>query len=88
MERDKVIDAVDGEREYQTDMAARGDNHVVPRISLGDTITAMQYNLDAARSEWYTSRKPHENAMHFVRKIAALAIQAGEQYGMPRREGY
>jgi hypothetical protein len=88
MERDQVIDAVDGEREYQNDQAAAGTGHVVPDISLGDTISAMQFNLNRARDAWYNGRYPHEAAMAYMRKLAALAVQAGEKYGMPRREGY
>ncbi len=28
---------------------------------------------------------PYEKSMQYLRKIAALCVQAGEQYGMPNR---
>ena len=88
MERDKVIDAIDGEREYQNDMAKTDGSHVVPDISLGDTLAAIQHNVNMALGAWYSGLSPHEASMQYLRKIAALAVQAGEKYGMPRREGY
>lgn len=88
MDRTDVIDAVDGEREYQNDQAKEGVGHVVPDISLGDTLAAIQYNLNLALEEWYGGREPHAPAMDYLRKVAGLAVQAGEKYGMPRRQGY
>ena len=88
MERYQVIDAIDGEREYQNDQADEGTGHVVPDISLGDTLSAIRYNLEKAQDAWYQGRFPHAQSMVYIRKIAALSVQAGEKHGMPRREGY
>lgn len=80
----KVLDIIMAERQYQKDMEARGTTHVV-EIGMGSILLAMEENLRKAREAWYNGRTPHRNTMTYVRKVAALAIQAGEKFGVPRR---
>lgn len=89
MTRESVYGAVDGERKYQY-LSARDGEHpdMKPVLSVGETLLAMEHNLAAARREWYHGADNHEYAMNYIRKITALGVQAGENFGMPRREGY
>ena len=85
-ERISVYNAIDSERDYQEKMksdTSRPD--MIPDLHIGDTIAAIQYNLDSARIAWYQGSVPHKEAMEFLRKIAGLVVQAGEEYGIPKR---
>lgn len=86
MKRDDVFKAIDEERAYQEASAADDERpDMVPQLSVGDTLTAIQYNLAKANEAWYIGSVPHKEAMQYLRKIAALCVQAGEHHGMPRR---
>lgn len=86
MDRDLVFAAIIGERHYQDRMTARSDRpDMVEEMSMGDILTAMSVNLRRAEALWYSNAKPHQEAMEFVRKVAGLAVKAGEQFGMPFR---
>lgn len=87
MERKEVYKSIDSERDYQNRMTAdptRPD--MVENMSMGDIISAIEFNLERTRSFWYVGSKPHPEAMVFIRKIAGLCVKAGEQFGMPERE--
>ena len=90
MDRNVVYKALDTEREYQDEMIAsdaRAD--MVDNFSLGQAILAMEHLLAEARSFWYVDN-PQENfqtTMHRIRKVAGVAVQMGEKYGMPDRDG-
>ena len=58
---------------------------MIEDLHVGDTITAIQYNLNIAREEWYKGSVPHQETMEYLRKVAGLIVQAGEKYGMPSR---
>lgn len=82
----EVIDAIVGERNFQDEMVANTDRpDMIEDLHVGDTIAAMQYNLDLARVAWYQGSAPHQGAMEYLRKVCALGVQAGEKYGMPPR---
>ena len=87
MHRHDVYSVIDGERSYQEAKAvdpSRSD--IISDLHVGDTITAIRYNLDKAMEAWYSGSVPHKDAMEYLRKIAALCVQAGERYGMPDRK--
>lgn len=89
MERQDVYKAIDSERDYQEEMTRnefRPD--MISDLHLGDTIAAMQYNLDLARVNWYQGAVPHTTAMEFIRKVCALGVQIAEKQGMPSRSIY
>jgi hypothetical protein len=86
MNRLSVYSAIDSERDYQDNLIARLDRpDMIPDLHIGDTLSAIQYNLDKAREAWYKGSVPHEEAMEYLRKIAGLCVQAGENYGMAKR---
>jgi hypothetical protein len=89
MTRAEVYDVIDGERDYQrSEILNPNRPDMVPQLSVGETIVAIEKTLDDARRHWYHGANEHPAAMADLRKIAGLAVQAGENYGMPRREGF
>lgn len=86
MKRDEVYQVIDGERNYQESQKLVDESHVVEEFPLSSAMEAIRYNLDKANQAWYNEQKPYENAMEYVRKIAAICVQMGESYGMPPRE--
>ena len=86
MQRIEVYYALDTEREFQDRQTADPSRpDMVESMSMGDILSAMQVNLDKARFTWYRDTDPYGPTMTFLRKVAALAVKAGEQFGMPER---
>ena len=86
MSREKVIYAIISEREYQDNCIKKGGTHIVKEFPLGSALSAIQHKLDMARACWYGDITPHKATMVELRKIAAICIQMGEQFGMPKRD--
>lgn len=87
MNRDEVLKVISDERDYQikmTNETTRPDMN--PEMSMGDLLSAMEVNLSKAKQAWYTDSYPYTNTLDYVRKVAGLAVQAGERYDMPNRE--
>lgn len=87
MKREKVYEAVDSERDFQDRLSmdeTRPD--MIEDFHVGDAISAIEYNITKARKAWYFGSKPHENAMKYMRKIAAIIVKQGEVNGMPFRD--
>lgn len=86
MERQQVYQSIDTERDYQEKMIANPQRpDMIEDLHVGDTLAAIQYNLQLATVLWYQGSAPHSGATEYLRKIAALCVQAGERYGMPSR---
>ena len=86
MKRTEVYKAISSERDFQEKMIANPDRpDMIEDLHIGDTLTAIQYNLDEAREAWYKGSVPHQNTMEYLRKVAGLIVQAGENYGIPFR---
>ncbi len=87
MDRSKVYEVIDTERDFQNEMTLRNDRpDMIEDLHVGDTITAIQVNLDKAKEAWYKGSVPHQDTMEYLRKVAGLVVQAGEKYGMPERK--
>ncbi len=88
MDRNTVYLAIDSERQYQQKETANSERpEMVDDFAIGQAILAMEYLLTQARAVWYTDN-PQENfqrTMHRIRKVAGVAVQMGEKYGMPDR---
>ncbi len=86
MERTDVYKAIDSERDFQDEKSRdpfRPD--MIPDFHVGDTLSAIEYNLNKAREAWYKDAVPHKEALKYLRKIAALCVKMGEEYGMEHR---
>lgn len=86
MKRQEVYEAIDSERDFQDALTAdvtRPD--MIDDLHVGDTISAIEYNLNKAREAWYIDAVPHQESLKYFRKIAALCVKAGEVYGLPKR---
>jgi len=85
MERNKVIEAINSERDYQLSLEDSEGSHIVSSLNMGGILTAIRYNLTKAEAEWYREVAPYPNTSQLLRKIAALCLKAGEDYGMSNR---
>ena len=85
MSTNEVFEIIYKEREYQEEGKKKIESHIVEDFNLGDALSAIDYNLDMARQEWYKGKTPHQNSMEYLRKIAAICVQMGETYGMSER---
>lgn len=86
MKREEVYKVIDTERNFQEKLIldeTRPD--MIADLHIGDTITAIQYNLNKAQEAWYVGSTPHPESMKYLRKIAGLIVQAAEKYGIPER---
>ena len=85
MKREEVFNVISDERDYQEEQKRNNDSHVVENFPLGSGLQAIRHNLNSAGIEWYYERDPYPDAMEYIRKIAAICVQMGERYGMPKR---
>lgn len=85
MNREHVLEAIESERDFQIQMEDKDGTHIVSSLNMGGILTAIQYNLVKAQAEWYSEVHPYENTTTLLRKIAALCLKAGEDYGMKNR---
>lgn len=86
--REAVYMIVDSERTYQdrmTESAERPD--MVPQLSLGDHILAMEKCIEEARRHWYGGSSPHLPTLDFIRKVTGLGVRCMETFGARDREG-
>jgi hypothetical protein len=88
-DRQEVYAAIDSERAYQDAGAGNAQRHenAPPQLTPGEVILCMEKCLADARDAWY---KPNGGVacLPFLRKTAALGVQAMEHFGAPRREGF
>jgi hypothetical protein len=85
MERKKVFEIIDAEREHQLKFENKEGSHIVSSLNMGGILTAIQHNLTKAQAEWYVEKEPYPKTSDLLRKIAALCVKAGEDYGMSER---
>jgi hypothetical protein len=86
-ERASTYAAINSERDYQDAMTSRTDRpDMIDPMPLPAILLAMEKCLLDARTRWYSDAAPYQDTMQHVRKIAGLAVKAGERYGMPPRE--
>ena len=85
MNRQEVYDAIDSEREYQEVQKKSNESHVVEEFPLSSGMEAIRYNLEKANQAWYNEKSPYQNSMEYIRKIAAICVQMGEKYNMPKK---
>jgi hypothetical protein len=86
MEQSTVVAIILDERKYQEEQSANpGRPDIHDDLSMGDLLLAIQHNLNKAITRWYNDSAPYSDTSHFLRKIAALSIKAGEEFGMEPR---
>lgn len=75
-----VYKAIDGERKYQDSLNGRA-------LLVGEEILLIEEYAMRARKEWAVdfSDNPEIVAMHFIRKVAAIAVRAMEHHGALKR---
>lgn len=87
--REAAYAAVDSERDYQDAGKGNANRHAdaPDRLLPGEIILCMEKCLADARAAWYTPTGG-KDCLPYLRKVTALGIQAMENYGAPRREGF
>lgn len=86
--RELVYQCIDGERYFQEEQTLRPDRpDMIPNLSVGDHLLAMEENLQRARLAWYSGSTPHRGALDFIRKVTALGVRCLENNGVVHREG-
>lgn len=86
MKREEVFKIIDAERKHQLKFEGTDGSHIVSSLNMGGILTAIEHNLTKARAEWYEEKSPYHKTSDLLRKIAALCVKAGEDYGMTERE--
>jgi len=89
MKRKNVYKAVDSERDYQTKMTeATNRPDMISEFNISTALLAMEETLTRARATWYHDNPDdkYQRTMEHLRKIAGMAVQMGEKYGMPNRQ--
>lgn len=85
MTKENVFEIIDAERQHQLKFEDTENSHIVSSLNMGGILTAIQHNLTKAQSEWYLEKCPYPKTTDLLRKIAALCVKAGEDYGMTER---
>lgn len=78
-----VIEAINEELAYQSTLQGSGRADAVDHQVAGQLVTLKVYT-DEAFVAW-TKKAGNDAALDALRKVAAIAIRALEQYGCPRR---
>lgn len=81
-----VIDAINGELKYQATLPEQGRSDSLDHGVEGRLLTLDVYTRKAI--EAWVENPGTDEALHGLRKVAAIAVRALEQYGCPRREGF
>ena len=86
MDRAEVYKAINTERDFQEDNKGKEDSHIVEDFPLSAALEAIRYNIDEANANWYIEKAPYNDAIRYIRKIAAICVQMGEKYDMLERK--
>jgi hypothetical protein len=81
MQREKVYEAIDSERQYQDRKWGTVQEH--PH-EVGGYLTLMRKLLADAEAAWASSNGDHR-AMIEIRKVLAVGVACAEQHSMPGR---
>jgi hypothetical protein len=80
--RKLIYEAIDAERDYQYRRWGYNPHEV------GGWLTILRHLLTKAEAAWCGDGDCNQDALHEVRKLAAVAVACGEQHGLPtRRKG-
>ena len=86
MNREDVYKVIDTERDFQDKHSGDlGRPDMLVQMSMGDLLGAIKVNVDKAYAAWYRDHGTYPNTTEFLRKVAALCVKSGEQFGMPHR---
>ena len=86
MKQKKVSKAIVSEREHQERQAADEERtDMIAPFNMGQGVLAIDHLLTVAKMVWYNDSPPYTATMEYLRKIAGVCVNMGEQYGMPFR---
>jgi len=82
-ERSEVYRCIDGERNYQDAQESQRDFPDQEK-SVAEWLNYIEFHLERAKHRVYQLNK--QEALHEIRKVAALAVRALEIHGCPQRQ--
>lgn len=82
--RKEVYAAIDSEREYQNVQWSEHGDPTNP-LTIGEFILLLEQYTEFARTQWTHEKKPEHQTLHFIRKVAGIAVNCMEQHGVPHR---
>jgi hypothetical protein len=80
--REQIYAAIDGERDYQN--ALGGDRTNGTQLGVSGCLTLLSTYLRKAQDAW-TDNPSDTQALHEIRKLAAICVRAMEEHGAPER---
>ena len=84
LNREKVYELIDGEREYQKTQTIKNNWNEPKRV--GEYLSVLRILLSKAENEWYSeSDLDPKNTLSFIRKISAIGVACMEEHGAPKR---
>ena len=87
MDTQNILEIIVDERNYQDKEAANPSRpDIKDEMAMGEILLAIEYNMAQARTAWYPASAPYGTVTNYLRKVAALCVKAGEQFGMTERE--
>jgi len=99
--REEVFRAIDSERAYQDSLWSNPDGSETPNpLEVGEFLLLIEEYASKARAIWVNEPKKlagdrdgkrhycEVDALEFLRKIAAIAVNGMEQHGAPQRVGF
>lgn len=78
-----VYRVIDSERHYQNNLGVDRSDGVDRTV--GDYLTMLDCYLRKAKDQW-TNNPGNLEALHEIRKVAAIAVRCMEEHGAPSRE--
>lgn len=87
MNRKGVLKAISDERDFQEAEIDKEDRTDMFKLNMGSAIAAMLHNFLMALNTWYRDDEAHgyQDTLEYLRKVAGLIVDQGEQHGMPFR---
>lgn len=87
MTREEVYRTIDSERDFVESLIEDPNRPDMNRLKMGEALTAIRYNLVKAEEEYYTDAPSYnyQRTLRYLRKIAGLIVDQGEQNNMPSR---
>lgn len=82
--RKEVYEAIDSERDYQAEFSKDTEKCQILQKSVGCYLTMMQGYMGRTFETWISTGGV-EPTLHFIRKIAGIAVKCMEQHGAPKR---
>ena len=81
--------AIDNERDYQDRVwESESTPGQANELAIGEFVLLLEEYVLRARAEWVTAANQEATTLHYIRKIAGIAVNCMEQHGAPERDTF